>query len=69
MVINGVDTVDFGVRVERLCEYLLNKVDRKDDSNDIRVIQDLKEDAANLHLDMQPDIYAGLSDHLKGVPQ
>lgn len=43
-----IDVIDFATRTERLCDFLLDKVDIKDGSEDIVTIQKLKEDAADL---------------------
>lgn len=67
-VLNGVDTEEFGTKVERLCEFLLDRVD-KDGSADVRVIQDLKEDAALLQVGKEPFVLAGLDSHMRGVPE
>lgn len=70
---NTVDLGEFARRVERLCEYLLDKVEHKDGSSDIRVIQDLKEDAADIHTDQRllalygDEPFVGLDDHMRGA--
>jgi hypothetical protein len=69
VIINGVDTAEFGTKVERLCDYLLDKVPQKNGSSDVKAIQDIKEDAANLQTAEDEVSFAGLSDYLKGVPQ
>jgi len=43
----AVDIRAFAERVERLCEFLLDKVD-KDGSDDVVVIQKLQEEAAEI---------------------
>jgi hypothetical protein len=55
---------DFARRVERLCDFLLDKVDTKTGSSDLRVIQDLKEDAANMQFrkSLSDASFEGLAD-------
>ena len=68
--INGVDTVEFGREVERLCDYLLNQLDEKDGSRDTQILQDLKEKAADLQFGSDQDMtFAGLADYVRGVPE
>lgn len=69
----NVDINEFAIRVERLCEYLLAqiKAGKRDGSADLKVIEDLKEDAAELQrasMIMGPEIFAGLSDYMHGIP-
>jgi len=64
-----VDIKDFAIRVERLCEFLLAKVD-KDGSKDVVALQNLKEEAADIQADNSNVIsesISGLSEYLKGV--
>lgn len=64
-----VDIKEFAIRVERLCDFLLAKVD-KDGSNDVKVLQDLKEDASHIQFNdtnVVSETIAGLSEHMKGV--
>ena len=69
----NIDVAEFASRVERLCDYLLNKVrDEKamDGSSDLRVIHDLRNDAADLSLGHGAPVSAnleGLSDFMKGA--
>lgn len=62
------DVKDFALRVERLCDYLLDRIDVKDGSNDIKVIQDLKEDAANFQF-QDMSLVKGLSDYVNGISE
>jgi hypothetical protein len=67
--INGVDTEEFGRRVERLCDFLLTKVS-KDGSDDVKVILDIQEDAANLQFSGVDEMdFSGLSSYMKGAPK
>lgn len=43
-----IDLEDFARRVERLCDFLLDKFPFKDGSDDIVIIQKIKSDAADL---------------------
>jgi hypothetical protein len=62
----------FAERVERLCDYLLDRVKEKDGSPDLNVIVDLKEDAANLQFDLDKvaifDAFSGLHNYVHGLP-
>ena len=59
----------FARRVERLCDFLLDKLPR-DGAQDTLVIEDLKADAANIQADknLHEDTLLGLSDYMKGAP-
>lgn len=69
----NVDVSEFARRVERLCDYLLDKVRNEkgmDGSSDLRVIQNIKEDATDLALFHGAPVSAnleGLSDYMKGA--
>jgi hypothetical protein len=68
-----VDIEDFARRVERLCEFLLAqiKAGKRDDSQDLKVIEDLKEDAADIQsasMIIGPEIFTGLSEFMHGIP-
>lgn len=62
-----VDIEEFARRVEQVCDFILNKIPHKDGSADIRVIQDLKEDAADLQTEKKSfdqNLLQGLKDHM-----
>jgi hypothetical protein len=63
-----IDIKEFAERVERVCDFLLDKV-KKDGSDDIRVLQQLKDDAADIQTDEIPNIriLGGLDDYMRGV--
>lgn len=68
--ITTVNIKDFAERVERLCDFLLDKVE-KDGSDDVIELQDLKKDAAdiqfittNKHVSID-----GLHSYIHGHPQ
>lgn len=64
-----VDINEFAQKVERLCDFLISKA-TKNGTDDIRVLQDLKEDAANLQFDKRTlagEAIAGLSAFMKGA--
>lgn len=62
------DLKDFAQRVERLCDFILDKLP-KDGTADVLVVQKLKEDAADIqHVSFHPmdaAIY-GLDRYMKG---
>ena len=64
-----VDIKEFALRVERLCDFLLAKME-KDGSSDVVVLQTLKEDAADIQINktnVVSESIAGLSEYMKGV--
>lgn len=61
-----VDVKDFAIRVERLCDFLLNKFDVKDGSPDITVIQKIKDDAADLQFFDDHLYIEGLDTYIRG---
>lgn len=69
-----VDIVDFARRVERLCDFLLDKVSKensRDGSDDIMEIEKLKDIAADLQFDefsQTASTLSGLHSYMKGVP-
>ena len=60
---------EFARRVEHVCDFFLSKTEA-DGSRDRKVLEDLKEDAADIQFD-QAEIdsgpFIGLDDFLKGV--
>jgi hypothetical protein len=64
-----VDIKEFAIRVERLCDFLLAKLE-KDGSKDVVALQKLKEEAADIQAD-KPNVISesieGLSEYLKGA--
>lgn len=69
MVINGVDTKEFGIRVERLCEFLLDRIPEKTGSTEQRIIEDIKEEAIKLQTDEAELSFSGLESYMKGIPE
>jgi hypothetical protein len=64
-----VDIKEFATRVERLCDFLLAKME-KDGSNDVIALQKLKEEAADIqanNTNVVSETISGLSEYLKGV--
>lgn len=58
---------DFARRVERLCDFFLAQGER-DGSPDRKILEDLKEEAANVQFDMtRIGNFEGLSDFMNGV--
>lgn len=68
-----IDIKEFAQRVERLCDFLIAKrvmETGKDGSNDLRVVEDLKEDAADIQfekVDLGVNVIDGLYDYMKGA--
>jgi phosphopantetheine adenylyltransferase len=64
-----VDIKEFAERVERLCEFLLAKME-KDGSDDVVTLQDLQDEAADIqsnNTNVVSESIAGLSEYMKGV--
>lgn len=61
-----IELLNFLRRVERLCDFLLDKVEFKDGSTDIAVIQDLKNDAADLQVNHDNINLEGLHTYMRG---
>ena len=58
---------DFARRVERLCDFFLAKTEA-DGSEDRKILENLKEEAANVQFDMtRIGSFEGLSDFMNGV--
>lgn len=65
---NEIDIKQFAEQVERLCDFFLDRVD-KDGSDDVQVVQKLKEQAAEIIFDrvhIKVDMLEGLADYMKG---
>ena len=62
------DIQKFAERVERLCEFILEGVE-KDGSPDVVVLQQMKEDAADLqNITRNSNVsILGLDDHIRGI--
>lgn len=64
-----VDIREFAEKVERLCDFVLDRADTHD-SPDKRALQRLKEDAADIQFmaDNKPfELLTGLDNHLRGI--
>jgi hypothetical protein len=69
--VKEVDVQDFARRVERVCDFFLSRIKEKDGSADLRVIQDLKEDAADLQFaynEIGYESLTGLKEFMSGAP-
>lgn len=72
-MVKDLDIKDFAKRVERLCDFLLDKLSDesgRDGSNDVKVIEDLKEDAADIQSDRVPLVsqtFSGLDSYMRGL--
>lgn len=68
-----VNITKFAERVERLCDFFLAKISEEagtDNTNDLKVINDLKQDAANIQFNRSgtKETLTGLYDYMNGVP-
>ena len=64
-----IELKDFARRVEHVCDFFLSKIEA-DGSKDRKVLEDLKEDAADIQFDqveVDSGPFIGLDDYLKGV--
>jgi len=64
-----VDITEFAIRVERLCDFLLAKME-KNGSSDFMTLQNLKDDAADIQTkktNVVSEAVEGLSEYMKGV--
>ena len=65
-----VDIQEFARRVETFCDFILGKIESHDGSADLKVIEDLKNDAANIHmLKLAPVPIEGLDEFMRGHSQ
>lgn len=68
-----VDIKEFARTVERLCDFFLDKISNesgRDDSDDQKVIRDLKDVAADIQCDkvlLTTETLFGLADYMKGA--
>lgn len=68
-----VDIKEFAREVERFCDFFLDKVSSENErsgSDDLKIIEDLKELAADIQFDkvsMTTNVLSGLSAYMKGV--
>lgn len=66
-----IDIKEFARRVERVCDFLLAKFEEggRDGSSDLKVIEDLKADAADIQFDkalVGSETLFGLDAYMKG---
>ena len=64
-----IEIKDFAKRVEHVCDFFLSKSEA-DGSNDRKVLEDLKEDAADIQFDqaeINSGAYIGLDDYVRGI--
>lgn len=70
-----VDVKKFAERVERLCDFLLDRLSEDEGrtgSDDQKILEDLKDDAANLQMfgsRMSAKTLSGLHDYMHAVPK
>ena len=68
-----IEIKEFAQRVERLCDFFLSRVSEetgRNGSNDQKVIEDLKEDAADIQCDrvqVKSETLDGLYDYMHGA--
>lgn len=65
------DIKEFAQRVERLCDFFINKIKEENNgkSSDLKVFEDLKEDAADIQSDQAPivsTVLRGLDGYMRG---
>jgi len=66
---SDVDIKEFARDVERLCDFLLDKAD-KDGSEDIVVVQKLKDISADIQYKGPTNLtLSGLTEYMKGAPK
>lgn len=70
--LDDLDIKKFAERVERLCDFLIGKIkdEGETDTNDLKVIEDIKEDAADISSNRVPissQTIAGLRDYMSGI--
>lgn len=66
-----VNITKFAERVERLCDFVLKQIDpeEKNGSEDLKVIEDLKQDAANIQFNRSGGgSFKGLHDFMNNIP-
>jgi len=62
-----INVTEFAGRVERFCDFLLSQDNAT--SDDVNVIQKLKEDAANLQFQVDKTLtLKGLDEYMRGMP-
>ena len=64
-----IEIKDFAKRVEHVCDFFLSKSEA-DGSNDRKVLEDLKEDAADIQFnqaEIDSGAYIGLDDYVRGI--
>lgn len=68
-----VNIEEFARKVERLCEFLLSKIEQIDGSPDVKAIQDLKDNAVDIQMGSNGGVadltITGLDAFLRGHPQ
>ncbi len=68
-----VNIQEFARKVERICDFVIAKMKNEGmdaDTNDARIILDLKEEAADIHMGkarITEELFTGLADYMKGV--
>jgi hypothetical protein len=64
-----IEIKDFARRVEHLCDFFLSKTEANG-SKDRKIIEDLKEDAADIQFDqaeVASGVFTGLNDYMHGI--
>lgn len=67
---NDIDIKEFAMRVERVCDFILDQMEEKTGSSEQLIFEQLKHDAANIQFN--PRLYGdislrGLDDHIRGI--
>lgn len=69
----GIELKEFARRVERLCDYFIARAHEeigRDGSKDLKILEDLKEDAADIQFDrttITSETLDGLYDYMNSV--
>jgi hypothetical protein len=66
-----IELKEFARRVEHVCDFFLSKT-YGDGSDDRKVLEDLKEDAANIQfgqVKIEEERISGLSDYVRGISE
>jgi len=68
----GINVKEFASRVERLCDFFIDQAIEDPEvmtKNDIRVLQNLKEEAADIQFTRKPINLDGLQEYMGGLPK
>jgi hypothetical protein len=63
-----IDVTRFAERVERLCDFLLSKMEPGVGGADVNIIHELKSEATRIQFDFNTEALIGLDDYMRGLP-